>query len=183
MSKKVEKEVVVQNEEVKLATKKVTFNKRFLTIEEAQRFIELAVEICFSREGDYIPFMRQINREYALLQFYSDYKPVDNSLNDVYELIYTNNEVRRGLNELMFKMSVGAEEDTGADNQRWDLLNIAGYIINDRIEKLNQPYTLSKAVMDYFEGKTSPVVAGLLEKINEAVAESNAEAETTETEE
>lgn len=176
MSKKVEKEVVVQNEEVKLATKKVVFNKRFLTIEEAQRFIELAVEICFSREGDYIPFMRQINREYALLQFYSDYKPVDNSLNDVYELVYTNEEVRQELDKMIFKMT--AEEfDSGLNTQVWDLLSTAECIISDRLYSLRQPYTLGKAVMDYFEGKTSPVVAGLIEKINEAVAESKAETE------
>lgn len=176
MAKKVEKEVATKNESNELATKKVVFTKRFLSIEEAQRFIELAVEICFNSEGAYIPFMRQIHREYALLQFYSDYKPVDNSLNDVYELVYTNEEVRQELDKMMFKMT--AEEfDSGLNTQVWDLLSTAEYIISDRLDNLRQPYTLGKAVMDYFEGKTSPVVAGLIEKINEAVAESKTETE------
>lgn len=141
---------------------------KVLNIYEAQDFITLAVEICFNPDGEYVPFMRQINREYAILQFFTDYNPMERPIDEVYETIYND----RDLHDKLVNMAVDNE-------QVLDMVCTAENIIEKRVEILNRPYSIGNAVMDYFQGKTSPVVAGLIEQISSALSESNSESDTT----
>ena len=132
----------------------IKFEKRLLTLDEAVQFINLATEICFDNDGKYIPIMRELCIPYAVLQFLSDYDPMSKTIEEVYSVIY-----QKDVQDFVMK------EVFMNDGQMCDILKTVGEIIDNRKKKSEEPYTISTAILDYLQGKSSPVIAGLIEQL------------------
>ena len=138
----------------------VKFQQRTLSLEEAVKFVNLAVEMCFDTNGEFIPVMQEICEYVATLALFSDYDPLaeDADFSVTYDLVY---QYHKEIENIIY--------DDG--NQMSDLRHTIWGIIERRLK----PYTIGQAVADYFQGKTSPMIAGIIETLRGELATSDSE--------
>ena len=129
---------------------------KVLDIKESFEFVNLVVGLCYSQNGVYNPILKQFAFMYAMLEHYTDYKPTEHSVDEVWKLIYTPSKGNgRSIGDKITDMSM-------ANRQVIDLQDAIDEIIAEK----NRPYSLFETMSKYAEQqdwtKISEIISGLI---------------------